>query len=456
MMALGSATERKPVAPATIVDALRSVVPSEAIRTEGLENLAVDEVVPSVAVRPSDAEQTAAVLSACDQIGASVVPRGSGAQMALGKPPQTVDVVLEMSGLDQVVVHNPADLTLAVQAGVRLADLQAQLREEGQYLQVDAPFADQATVGGLVATNVSGPLRVLAGSWRDLVIGAEVAGPDGTVTKSGGMVVKNVSGYDVHKAHIGALGTLGVLTRINLRVAPIPTVERTLVVGFGDALVAGMAVGKLVETPVRANGVDLVARELVPDLGEDWEPWVLAVRLGGTAAGVESQLGMVVEALRPGDGGRIETLEGASQASFWRAAVAVAEAPGGGQTYAVCRFSALSSQVPSLLKSAGEIAEAAGLSAAGAAQAVNGVGRVRLTGSEDSAPYVDAVVEFRRAAEHLGAAVVVEAAPVAAKRTVDVWGFGGDAVSLELMRRLRHAFDPNRTLNPGRFLTDAA
>ena len=309
--------------------AIRRAADGAAIRTERLDDLAVDGLTPSVSVRPDEPSQVAAILAACAEIGASVVPRGAGKQLAQGHSPDRVDVVLELLGLNRVLDYNPADLTVGAQAGVRLAELQTRLRAEGQFLPLDPPFAEDATVGGLVATNTSGPRRVLNGSWRDLVIGAEVAGPDGQVTKSGGMVVKNVTGYDVYKAHIGALGTLGVLTRVNLKIAPLPQVERTVVFGFDDVLAGGAAVGELVAAGVTASGIDLIAHELLPEPIANGAPWVLAVRLSGTAEGVEARLAAAAAQVPRANGGEPEELDGAAQDALWRSAVAVAEPPPG-------------------------------------------------------------------------------------------------------------------------------
>lgn len=437
-----------------ILDALRAVVGSEAIRTEGLAELVVDGQTPLVAVRPTDPKTVAAVLSTCVELGAAVVPRGAGSQMNLGSSPHAVHVVLETAGLNRIEAYNPADLTLGVQAGMRLADLQDHLRSEGQFLPVDPPFAEQATVGGLVATNTSGPRRMLAGSWRDLVIGAEVAGVDGRITKSGGMVVKNVTGYDVHKAHIGALGTLGVITRLNFKVMPLPKLERTLTVGFDDPLAATAAVGRLVDAPLSVSGIDLIEHSLVPGYSDSMPDWQLAVRASGTKAGIADQLEVVRGILELDGRGPTEILDGKSQTDLWSAATGLAEPPPGPSPHAICRFSAISSQVGSILGSAGELAALHGLFIQRAAHALSAVGRVRVSGHADDRPYVDFINAFRATAEHLGAAVVVESAPLAVKQSVGVWGMPTDCATLDMMRRLRRAFDPTGILNPGRFIVE--
>ncbi len=445
-----------PAAPpaAEIAAALAREVAPSCIHTSGLAAMAVDGVEPSVVVRPAHPDEAAAVLARCDELRAAVVPRGAGAQMGLGNVPERVDVVLDTTALDQIVAYTPADLTLGVQAGISLAALQARLHAEGQHLPLDPPFAASATLGGLMATNTSGPRRVASGSFRDLVIGAETAGPDGAITKSGGMVVKNVTGYDLHKAHIGALGTLGLITRVNLKVAPLPAHERTAVYGYASVLEAGAAVGAIVDLPAAPTAVDIVDRRLIAAAEAPDQAWVLAVRIGGTEAGVAAQFAMVHEALAP-NGAAPRHLDGIAQRDFWRDAVAVAEPPVDGSPYTVCRMSALSSQIPSLLGSAAEIAAEHGLEWRAEAHAVSGVGRVRWTAGDGDA-ICRAVDDLRRAAQMFNASVVVEATPAAVKRRLDVWGTDPANGAHALAGKLRRAFDPNRTLNPGRFLADAA
>src|ERR687883_1494657 len=148
-------------------------------------------------------------------------------------PPRRLDQIIETTGLNRVVEYEPADLTVTVEAGMRFAELQQRLAEEGQFLALDPPAAEGATIGGVIATNASGPLRFAYGTARDLVIGTRVANPDGTLTRAGGRVVKNVAGYDLTKLYIGSLGTLGVIVELSFKLAPIPPVLSTVVGSFG-------------------------------------------------------------------------------------------------------------------------------------------------------------------------------------------------------------------------------
>lgn len=386
-------------------------------------------------------------------MGVVVVPRGGGTHSGLGTPPERADVLLDLSGLDDVIEYRPADLTLAVAAGARLAKVQALLAEAGQMLALDPAGGAASTVGGMVAANLSGPRRAGSGTARDLVIGVEVAGVNGLVTRSGGMVVKNVTGYDLPKAHIGAFGTLGIVTRVNLKITPRPSVERTQVVPFADPAAAGSAVGAVIDCPLMCSGFDLVQRNLTADVdATSAANWWLAIRVPGTAGGVAAQLAMVSEAVAPFALGEGVMLEGPAQERFWFDADALARPRVEVVDQATCRLSALSSQTPSLLGSAAEIGEDLGLRTVASARALNGVVRVRAVGSDDAGVLTAFAQRLRSAAERLGGTLALESAPVEVKQAAGVWGVSAEAPDVLAMDALRAAFDPGRIINRGRFV----
>ncbi|MFN3485814.1 MAG: FAD-binding oxidoreductase, partial [Planctomycetota bacterium] len=167
--------------------------------------------------RPKTEEELLAIL----REGRPVHTLGSGTKLHWGPPPAPEARAVSLAGLDRIVAYEPGDLVVTVQAGALLSDLQATLAREGQWLPLDPPYA-RATIGGILAANSSGPRRLAYGTARDLLLGLRVAGPDGRVTRSGGRVVKNVTGYDLHKLHIGAFGTLGVLLEASFKLRPLP------------------------------------------------------------------------------------------------------------------------------------------------------------------------------------------------------------------------------------------
>ncbi len=193
------------------------------------EGDSVAGVRPAAVAEPGDEAAVAAVLALADREGLKVLPRGGGTQLGLGHPPAGGDILLDLGRLGAVVEYAPGDLTVTAQAGLRLTDLQAALAKEGQWLALDPALPLAATIGGIVATNASGPRRLRYGGVRDQIIGVRVARPDGTIARGGGKVVKNVAGFDLPKLFTGALGTLGVIIDATFRLYPIPAASRTVV-----------------------------------------------------------------------------------------------------------------------------------------------------------------------------------------------------------------------------------
>ncbi len=232
---------------------LTAALPSSVLSFDGGEMYAVDGMTPSVVVKPTSQAEVAAAMGAANAAGAAVVPFGGGTQQGLGMPPERYDVALDLRQIESVVEYEAADLTITVEAGMRLSALQRLLAEKGQWLPLDPPVSDEATIGGVLATNASGPARFSRGTGRDLVIGMTVATAQGEIVKSGGRVVKNVAGYDLAKLHIGALGTTGVILQVSLKVSPLP-VRTSMVAIRGEPRSADRAVERRGGAPVVAAG----------------------------------------------------------------------------------------------------------------------------------------------------------------------------------------------------------
>src|SRR2546422_2491144 len=189
----------------------------------------VDGLVPHIRCAPQDTSQLSAALRICGESGAAVIPWGGGTAMHWGNPPTHADVVVSLEHLNRLVEHDDANLTATVQAGMCVAPLQDLLAARGQFLAIDPPDPPHATIGGTVAANINGPRRLAYGGVRDLVIGMKMVLASGEQIKAGGKVVKNVAGYDMCKLFVGSLGTLGVITEVTFKMAPLPETFRTIV-----------------------------------------------------------------------------------------------------------------------------------------------------------------------------------------------------------------------------------
>jgi glycolate oxidase FAD binding subunit len=385
-------------------------------RRPGGPDDAVGGVVPREVVRPTSVEEVAEVLRAAQADGLSVVPVGGGTKTSWAAPPTSCDLLLDTTGLDRVVEHVAGDLVVVAEAGVRLADLQSSLGEHGQLLGLDPPEPG-ATLGGVVSANASGPRRLAYGTVRDLLIGTTVVLADGTVAKAGGKVVKNVAGYDLGKLYTGAHGTLGVVVSTTWRLHPLPPARRVVVVDLPDVAQAGplaIALNRSVLTP---SAVELV--------GAAGGPGHLVVVFESIAESVTAQADAARELLGGGD-----------------ASDDVPDGLGvrpGGPSDVVLRIAHVPTGLPTALA-----ALPAGTRVV--SSAATGVSYAALAADQAGS----ALPRLREALRPVDGTAVVLQAPDDVREALDHWGPVGD--SLELMRRVKERFDPERRMSPGRFV----
>jgi glycolate oxidase FAD binding subunit len=382
----------------------------------GTPDDAVNGVVPGEVVRPSSVEEVADVLKAAAAGGRAVVPVGGRSKLTWAAPPESVDLLLDTTGLDRVVEHVAGDLTVTAEAGVRLADLQQQVGEAGQLLGLDPP-EQAATLGGVVSANASGPRRLRYGTTRDLLIGVTVVLADGTVAHAGGKVVKNVAGYDLGKLLTGAHGTLGVVASTTWRLHPVPPARRVVTLELPDAGAAGPLAIALARSTLTPSAVELV--------GVSGGAARLVLLFESIAESVAGQARSAVALLRGGE----ESEDLPEDFGRWPGGpddvlLRLASAPAA----LAAVLAALPAGTPITAHALTGVAYAA-VPAAGAAETVAAL-RAAIT-------------------EHDGTAVLLRA-PDAVRDALDHWGPVGD--SLDLMRRVKERFDPGRRLSPGRFV----
>jgi glycolate oxidase FAD binding subunit len=367
----------------------------------------VDGLEADATERPATAEELAEALAGASHEGLAVIPVGGARALGMGDPPARFDLALRTTGLDRVIDYSPHDLMLTVEAGITLEGVQSELAKANQFLPLD-PFGGPGhTIGGLLASGWSGPLRLRYGTARDYLVGLRVALPDGRLARSGGRVVKNVSGYDLNKLHLGALGTLGVIVEASFKVFPAPLFEETVrrpAARFEEAWAEAE----------RALGLKMppVALELIHEEGA----FSLIARIAGSEAGVRRILGELGWAKAP--------------AAIWEE-----HAHRASERWA--RLSVRRGSLSQLLRS---------LPAGSRWIAQPGVG-VAHWFDFDSADEFRAV---RAAAEAEGGSLIVLAGPPEFKREVGAWG--APPATVDLMRQLRSAFDPGQTISPGRYL----
>ncbi|MEO6798178.1 MAG: FAD-binding oxidoreductase [Candidatus Dormibacter sp.] len=409
-------------------------LPGHQISVEQQRGLSVDGLLPGKMMHPSDSDDAARGLRLCDEAGAATIVWGGGTQMPLGSVPSRYDIALSTERMTRLLEYEPGDLTCRVEAGMRVADLQVTLTAKGQRLPLDPPHPARATVGGMVAANSNGLSRSRHGTVRDWVIGLAVAYPSGKVARAGGKVVKNVAGYDLMKLHTGALGTLGVITEVNLKVQTRPEAEVTLLGHFQDP-VAGLNAGiDLAHQYLTPAAMILLDRTALWQCGltADWR-WTLAMKLEGYAREIEP-LKEVAAKIVKAAGGRLEGQ--AAPEAFWNEARdwSAPLDPADVILYGMTSLTGLKKMLPELAGQGSLVAHPAG-----------GVFYLRLP-AEAVRPALD---RLRLAAGAHGQ-VIVARAPAAMKKDLDVWG--PPPAAFALMRSLKQALDPNATLSPGRFV----
>lgn len=402
----------------------------------------VADVQARYVVAPESTEQVAAVLRMATERGLKVVPRGTATKLEWGRPPDRVDILLDTSRLVGIVDHAAGDLVARVRAGTPMSRLAGTLFPKRQRLSLSTRLPVQdgyvgGTIGGTIAANPSSQLRYGFGTVRDLLIGITIVLADGTIAHAGGGVVKNVAGYDVGKLLVGSLGTLGVITEAVFRLHPAPAATRLVSVQVDQGEIAGWLAAAL-------RRAQLVPSAIEVDAAGDGQVTV-GVLVEGVPNGVVARSEAAARIL--GRDAEITIVEGPSELPGWWLAPAT-DAAGTSLRVAV---------PPSV---AGPMIDVVRAASARAGVAVTcrgslgaGVLHAGLSGEYDAEPVAALVEELRViTAKHEGAVLVESAARdvhrALGKRGTDAFG---PIPALPLMERLKHEFDPDRVLAPGRF-----
>ncbi len=407
---------------ATALEAIRAALAPGSERDAS--HYAIDEATPAAAFQPATREDLGTLLRLANEEHLVVVPQGGRTALALGRPLAAYDLAVDLGGLRRTVEYVPDDLTVTVEAGRRLGALQAELAEHRQYLPIDPPPGDDVTVGGLLATGRPGAWRGYVPAARDLILGMEVALPSGERVHSGGRVVKNVTGYDMHRMHTGALGAFGVIVEATFKVAPLPEATRTLAASTPNLAAAAALAMRLWDASPALRALSVLGPRAAVLAGLPEAPAVL-LELAGTARTVDRSTAdlRTVAPLTdaPSDAWRaLRTAHGDATSTVLRAGVP-----------------------PTAVREMLEAAEPSGATAW--AHLASGA-VVTTYPAAASAPTADEVTALRVEAERLGGFLQIESAPASLRHEVP--STPGDAV---LVEALRDRFDPARTINRGRW-----
>jgi glycolate dehydrogenase FAD-binding subunit len=411
------------------------------------QQFAIDGLRPQGAVYPETVEQVSQTLKAANEQGHAIVPVGYGAFLHLGGIPRRYDLALSLQRLNRIVDYQPADMTVTVEAGLTLTRLQKILGEHGQWLPIDPPLPEQATIGGVIAANLSGPMRLSQGTVRDFLIGLKIVQADGTVIKGGGRVVKNVAGYDLPKLYCGSFGTLGVIVEATFKVRPRPEAQAVLSLTFPLAEQAMELALRLLGSELQPSFLELTNFNPLEEEGEAG-PYRLVVGFAGIAEEVAYQRARIRELVGSAEP-VIEEWHGEDEQTLMQA---LRDFPVSSAAALRCKTSLLPTQVATFCKDVQEEAVLRGLAVRHLARAGNGIVYSRFLPSVEISPekLLSLVDWLRILTKKLEGYVVVEAIDPVLKDRLDVWGHVGG--TFPLMKRVKETLDPQGILNPGRFV----
>ena len=445
----------------------------------------VDGVIPKAVVFPKNTRMVAALVQCACRGNLAIVPWGSGTKMAMGNPPKRLDLVVCMARMNHMLDVDTANLTITVEAGVKFRDVQARLATEedrcylpledlktdagefvcsdrshsGCFLPMDPPFSERATMGGVVATNTTGPRRLLYGLPRDLVLGVRFVTPKGDIIGAGGKTVKNVSGYDVSKLMIGSMGSLGILCEMTMRLLPLPEKMETLLFSFDVFPDAGAFAAAILGTKLLPAAVEVANKAAIENMdlrgSMDFSPGshVVMVALEAFDEAVARMHKELLAMAQHFKAKGHSLVQEDKHRLFW---LTVGELQGSAHQR-FPRLVALQLNYPlsawkALFEFADKTLSQARLDHTMLCHAGNSVTLINLlsgTKGTDDKALIEAVQALLAECRKAGGNLVVQRAPADLKKALPVWGEPGS--DLPLMKRIRVELDPFGVMNPGRF-----
>ena len=430
----------------------------------------VDGKKPGAAVRPSSREEIAEIVKFAAAENLAVIPTGARTKLGMGLPPRRYDVALDMTRLDRVIAYDPADLTLSVEAGHSLSKLLGVLGDHRQFLPLLVPYFSRTTVGGTIASGVDSPLRQYYGTARDFVLGMEYVTGEGVLAKSGGRVVKNVSGYDLHKLMIGSLGTLGVIVSVNFKTFPSALGSRGFVATFENAegalgmreRAARSALTPLTMEILSPRVAALFTGDAAARIGSRaMPPNVLSVKhwaftsgyagSGKVLARYEADYRQMAEELGAVNATVLD--DNTRPPAFSRKREFIPIALSASPATTIMKISVLPALMKGVLAEAQRAAESNSLEWAAMARGIGVIYVALLPRDRDEqsrARVANATNEILAAAAKLDGHGTIPWAPPEWKSALKIWGL--DRGDFAQMQKVKKVFDPHGIMAPGRFV----
>ncbi len=420
----------------------------------------IDGKHPNFVVLPGTIEEVAQIMKVASRESLAIVPWGGGTKIGFGRELHKIDFAICTGRINRIIEYEPSDLVGIVECGITLKGFQKALREKNQFLAIDPPHIESgATLGGIIATNDSGPRRLKYGTIRESLIGIKVVRADGNIIKGGAKVVKNVAGYDLPKLYVGSLGTLGIMVEGTFRLYTIPEASQTLLICFPSLEKLYETVFLILNSFLVPSCLEVLNPILVNVISEKLNlnlkngEYALAVRIESVEKAVRDQISKVKDIFRKKNGEGI-LFEGKPEETLWQEII---EFPWRFCVHnrVVCKASVLITDVPKVFQASGELSKSSGLKIYISARAGNGILIISIEIDSTSLPrmkvlpIVEVIESLRDLISSLKGGLIIHEAPLSLKSQIDTWGEVG--ASIDVMKKLKALFDPNSILNPGRF-----
>ena len=416
----------------------REVTNADAYWQEKIEQAVLDSYDSAYLVFPSTVENLAEIVKLARQKKWRIIPCGNGSKLDWGGLSQDIQLIVSTQKCDRLIEHAVGDLTVTVETGIKLADLQAQLQATNQFLPIDPAFSQQATIGGILATADTGSWRERYGGIRDMVLGISFIRGDGEIAKAGGRVVKNVAGYDLMKLLTGSYGTLGIITQVTLRTYPLLEASKTIVLtGDYDAIAQEMqALRNSGLTPTAADLVSASVSEQL-DIGNQT---ALIIRFQTISQSITQQISQL-ESIAQSLSLQVSYYQDQDETNLWQKLNHIIRVPNS-ETAIISKIGILPNAAVSLLQELEKLTDSQSLVII---HAGSGIGHFQLK-NEDIA----VIKQGRSICNQNSGFLTLLTAPKSIKQKLDIWGYTGNGVPM--MQAIKQKFDPANMFSPGRFI----
>ncbi len=378
---------------------------------------------------PQKVSEIAETVKLAQEKNWAILPFGNGSKLNWGGLVEKSAIAISSQHLNSLIDHPVGDLTVTVEAGMKLADLQSLLAQEKQFLPIDPSYPETATIGGIIATADTGSWRQRYGSIRDLILGITFVRADGEIAKAGGRVVKNVAGYDLMKLFTGSYGTLGIISQVTLRVYPQQASSQSLIL-TGDTEKISQVYQTLLASTLTPTAIDLFSPRVGQKLGIGTELGI-AVRFQSVTASVKEQV-QILSAMAEKVGLEIIKYQDKKESEFWQQLSSLFHSSSPSDL--ISKFGTLPTSSVKLLAESEALAIIHGKS---------GLGKLKTS-------EIEIVKQTRNYCQLNKGFLTLLESPPEVKENFEPWGYTGNAI--DIMKKIKQQFDPNNLLSPGRFV----